>query len=195
MGYGIKKTVATISQKGGIFTFLRAQFSSQLASLTDFLVSILLANIFNFYYAADEYCLPLIARCFPLYVYASFIGSVCGGIVNCAVNYKWTFKTANEVRKRHMAIKYFAVWCGSIFLNTYGIYLLTELLGKTGWLIGLPGHLQDNVFVVSKIVVSLIVGFAWNYNMQRVFVYRNYNYRKFLLCRLGGSRYFIRRFV
>jgi putative flippase GtrA len=174
----MKKTTVSISKKGGIFTFLRAQFSSQLASLTDFLVTILFANLLNIYYTADYYCLPLIAYCLPLYVYATFTGSVCGGIVNCAVNYKWTFKTANKVKKRYVAIKYLSVWVGSIFLNTYGTYLLTELLGKADWLKELPGHLQDNVFVVSKIIVSLIVGFVWNYNMQRLFVYKDYNFRK-----------------
>jgi hypothetical protein len=34
------------------------------------------------------------------------------------------------------------------------------------------------LFVFSKIVVSLLVGFLWNYNMQRVFVYKN--------CRIRG---------
>jgi putative flippase GtrA len=133
------------------------------------------------YYAADHYCLPFVAYCLPLYVYATFTGSVCGGIINCAINYKWTFKTACEVRKRYVAIKYLSVWGGSIFLNTYGTYLLTEFLGKANWLNELPGHLLDNVFVVSKIVVSLIVGFVWNYNMQRLFVYKDYNFRQFFI--------------
>jgi putative flippase GtrA len=175
----IKKITATISQKGGVFTFLRAQFSSQFASLTDFLITIFLANLFNHLYKIDSYCIPFVNYCFPLYVYATFIGSVCGGIVNCAINYKWTFKSAYEVRKRYIIIKYISVWVGSIFLNTYGTYILTELLGKAVWLRELPGHLQDNVFVVSKIVVSLIVGFVWNYNMQRIFVYKNRNFKKF----------------
>jgi putative flippase GtrA len=175
----IKKTTASISQKGGIFTFLRAQFSSQIASLTDFLVTILLANLFNYFYHTDTYCLPLVNYCLPLYVYATFIGSICGGIVNCAINYKWTFKTAGEVQKRYIVIKYLSVWFGSILLNTYGTYVLTELLGTANWLKEIPGHLQDNVFVISKIVVSLLVGFVWNYNMQRIFVYKNLNFKDF----------------
>ncbi|GHV71678.1 CDP-alcohol phosphatidyltransferase [Bacteroidia bacterium] len=157
----IKKTINNIVGKGGIFMFLRAQLSSQLASLSDFLITIVLAKVFGIYY-----------------VYATFSGSVCGGITNCIVNYRWTFK-AMGIKKRYVAVKYLMVWVGSIFLNTSGTYMMTELLRKITWLTELFGHMFDDIFIVSKIIVSLIVGFAWNYNMQRIFVYRDYNYRKF----------------
>lgn len=76
MANWIKKSAKAFSEKGGIFMFIRAQFSSQVASATDFFITILLANLWNIYY-----------------VYATFVGSICGGIVNCIINYKWTFKT------------------------------------------------------------------------------------------------------
>ena len=60
----IKKSARAFSEKGGIFMFIRAHFSSQVASTTDFLVTILLVKLFGVYY-----------------VYATFTGSVCGGIV------------------------------------------------------------------------------------------------------------------
>jgi putative flippase GtrA len=159
----IKKSVKAISDKGGIFTFLRAQLSSQLASITDFIVTIALVNIFQLFY-----------------VYATFIGSVCGGITNCVVNYRWTFKTMN-VKKRYIAIRYLIVWGGSILLNTSGTYLMTELLKKIPWLMEISDLFFDNIFIVPKIVVSLLVGFVWNYNMHRLFVYRNLNLKRFLL--------------
>jgi putative flippase GtrA len=175
----LKEWAAHISDRGGIFMFLRAQFSSQVASLSDFLITVLLANLFKLFYGADEYCLPFVNYCLPLYVYATFIGSIVGGIVNCSINYKWTFKSANEVKKRYVIIKYLSVWVGSIFLNTYGTYMLTDLLGKAMFVQELPSLLKDNVFIISKIVVSLVIGFVWNFNMQRVFVYRNRSFRKF----------------
>ena len=92
----IKKSARAFSEKGGIFMFIRAQFSSQVASATDFLVTILLVKLFRIYY-----------------VYATFTGSVCGGIVNCIINYKWTFKS-KECKKRHVIVKYLLVWIGSI---------------------------------------------------------------------------------
>ncbi|MDR0413448.1 MAG: GtrA family protein, partial [Dysgonamonadaceae bacterium] len=160
MGDWIRRSVKNISGKGGIFMFLRAQLSSQLASLTDFFITIVLAKFFGIYY-----------------VYATFIGSVCGGIINCIVNYRWTFK-ALTVKKRYVAIKYILVWIGSIFLNTSGTYLVTELLRSITWLTTFLGHLFDDVFIVAKIIVSLVVGFGWNYNMQRLFVYRNRDFSK-----------------
>ena len=39
-----------ISQKGGIFMFLRAQLSAQMATIADFLVTILLVRLFEVYY-------------------------------------------------------------------------------------------------------------------------------------------------
>ena len=39
-----------ISQKGGIFMFLRAQLSAQMATIADFLVTILLVRLFDVYY-------------------------------------------------------------------------------------------------------------------------------------------------
>jgi len=161
MGDWIKKIAKTISEKGGIFMFLRAQFSSQISSITDFTTTIVLAKVFGLYY-----------------VYATFLGSVCGGIVNCIINYQWTFK-AQGSKKRYVAIKYLTVWTGSIFFNTSGTYLVTELLGRFIWLRELLGHLFDDVFIVSKVFVSLIVGFVWNYNMQRLFVYKDRDFRKY----------------
>lgn len=154
----IKKTARRFSEGGGIFMFIRAQFSSQIASVTDFLVTILLAQL-NLYY-----------------VYATFIGSVCGGIVNCIVNYKWTFKST-ECKKLYITIKYIIVWIGSILLNTGGTYLLTEALGQIPWVRDTLSNYFGDYFLFSKVVVSLLVGFLWNYNMQRVFVYRNHNIR------------------
>ncbi|MCL1933802.1 MAG: GtrA family protein [Candidatus Azobacteroides sp.] len=151
----IKESVETVSSKGGIFTFLRAQLSSQLSSITDFIVTILLVNVFNLFY-----------------VYATFIGSVCGGITNCIVNYRWTFKVM-DVKKRYIAIRYLAVWGGSIFLNTSGTYLMTELLKRIPWLMKLSHLFFENIFIIPKIIVSLLVGFVWNYNMHRHFVYKD----------------------
>ena len=106
------------------------------------------------------------------YVYATFTGSVCGGIVNCIINYKWTFKS-KECKKRHVIVKYLLVWIGSILLNTWGIYFMTETISRNPWVQETLKHYIDDLFVFSKIVVSLLVGFLWNYNMQRIFVYKN----------------------
>ena len=40
---------------------------------------------------------------------------------------------------------------------------------------GLLGYYIDNVFILSKIIVAVLVAFFWNYHLQRFFVYRNHN--------------------
>ena len=94
------------------------------------------------------------------YVVSSFIGALSGGIVHCVVNYRWVFGSDGQ-HKRYVALKYLIVWTGSIVLNTAGTYLLTELTGS--------------YFIWSKAVVSVVVAFLWNYQMQRFFVYRNHH--------------------
>lgn len=138
--------------------FMRAQFSSQMSSLIDFLTTIVIAW-FGIYY-----------------VYASFIGSVCGGIFNCFINYRWTFH-AKDCRIKNVILKYFTVWIGSIILNTYGTYAMTESLRRIPWVRDELSYYFADFFIIPKIVVSLLVGFFWNYQLQRIFVYRNMNFR------------------
>lgn len=155
--------VDTVKEKApsAIWVFLKAQISAQIASVVDFLTTIVLAKTLGLFY-----------------LYATFLGSVAGGIVNCAVNYKWVFQS-DGCKKRYVALKYIAVWATSILLNTWGTFALTE------WLTALPrlnewlGHYVDNIFIAAKIVVALLVGFFWNYQMQRQFVYRNRKIKHF----------------
>ena len=123
-----------------LWLFCKAQLSSQVASIADFLFSLLLERLGMWY------------------VYAAFAGAVCGGVVNCSVNYRWVFRSKGQ-KKKYVAVKYLLVWVGSILLNTAGTYALTELSGV--------------YFIFAKVVVAVIVGIAWNFQMQRLFVFRN----------------------
>ena len=149
-----------------VWLFMKAQLSAQIATVVDFLITILLVKLFGIYY-----------------LYATFIGSVIGGIVNCVMNYKWVFK-AEDCKRLHVAIKYFVVWGGSILINTWGTFALTEWLARMKWVNGLLGYYVYDVFILSKISVALLVAFFWNYYLQRVFVYRNHNLKRFLKHRL-----------
>lgn len=149
-------------EKGSIFTFLKAQFSAQIASILDFLVAVVLANVFDLYY-----------------LYATFIGAVFGGSVNCVVNYKWTFKSKG-CKKRHVAVKYIFVWIVSLLLNTWGTYFLTKYLTNKVWLGTVSGYPSNALFIIPRIIIALLVAFFWNYNMQRVFVYKSHDMKSFL---------------
>lgn len=138
-----------------LVTFLKAQLSAQLASLVDFVVTVLLV------------------KCFALfYLYATLIGSVVGGMVNCAINYRWVFSDSH-CKSHFIVMKYTFVWIVSIALNTWGTYFLTEWLTRMPWLNRLLSSYIDDLFIFSKIVVAVLVALLWNYQMQRLFVYRN----------------------
>ena len=96
------------------------------------------------------------------YAQASFFGALAGGIINCYVNYQWVFDT-QEQRKPYIALKYFVVWSISILLNTSGTWFFTELSGVN--------------FIIIKAIVAIIVAILWNYQMQRIFVFRNLRMR------------------
>lgn len=136
-------------------TFLKAQLSAQFASLVDFAVTVVLA------------------KCFLLfYLYATLIGSVVGGMVNCVINYRWVFQ-GSSCKKSFIMMKYLFVWIVSIALNTWGTYFLTEWLTKMPWLNRLLSTYVDDLFILCKVIVAVLVALFWNYQMQRLFVYRN----------------------
>lgn len=124
-----------------LWMFCKAQLSAQVATLVDFTVSLLLKEVFGMWY-----------------VWASFLGALSGGVMNCIVNYRWVFD-ADGLKKKNVVFKYFVVWTGSILLNTLGTYLLTEL--------------SRQYFLFAKTVVAVSVGLLWNYQLQRLFVYRD----------------------
>lgn len=159
---GIRQVAKEFSQRGGFFIFLRAQLSSQMATVADFLVTILLVKLFDIYY-----------------VHATLAGAVYGGVVNCVINYKWTFKS-KDCKKSHVAVKFVLVWVCSIWFNTWGTYLLTESMGRIAWVRDTLSYYFNDFFIIPKILVALIVAVFWNYNMHRVFVYRNINFKGFL---------------
>ena len=143
----------------GIFTFLRSSVSSQIASWTD------LGVCFVFYawvfigMGKD----PL--RSFL----ATAIGLVIGGVVNCCINYKFTFRAENCSVKA-VAIKYLLIWGGSFVLNLAGTTAFNHMLQHWEWLHNI-GFRPDGIFAFARLSVSLVVSLAWNFLLQKNFVY------------------------
>lgn len=141
----------------GIFLFLKASVSSQIASWVDMGLSFVLFSVVN------------------LTIYDGFfakaIGAATGGVINCCINYKWTFRPEG-CSKRHVAIKYALVWLGSLLLNSFGTAFVTgsvsELPLLEEWNIS-----KDAVFFVAQLAVSLAVSICWNFMLQRYFVFKN----------------------
>ncbi len=106
-----------------------------------------------------DFCVTILLShfCSMWYAYAIFFGALSGGITNCIINYRWVFH-AMGMKKKVIAMRYFLVWTGSILLNTLGTFLLTELSGV--------------YFIIVKAVVAVAVAVLWNYQMQRIFVFK-----------------------
>lgn len=134
---------------------LKAFCTAQIASFVDFVTTVLLTSVFGVYY-----------------VVSTTIGAVTGGVINCVMNYKWVFPMSDS-RKCFIALKFFMVWSGSILFNTWGTYILTEWTKNQNWVIVLLGEYHDQIYIVCKVLVAVLVAVCWNYLMQRNFVYRN----------------------
>lgn len=132
---------------------LKALCTAQLATVVDFVLTVLLASVAGIYY-----------------VVATSVGAVAGGVTNCMMNYRWVFPGSNR-SKWQIAARYFLVWSTSIALNVLGTYLLTENLRGRSWVLSLMGMHTDYLYVLSKVLVAVLVALLWNYQMQRHYVY------------------------
>lgn len=137
-----------------VFTFLRSGVTSQISGLTDLVLSF----VFYAWVHLDPWL-------------ASTIGAVCGGIVNCLVNYKFTFH-ATGCPLKAVVVKFALVWLGSVGLNAWGTEWLYHMLQKWTWLETI-GFRPDGYFAAARLFVSIMVGWFWNFLLQRYFVYRS----------------------
>lgn len=91
------------------------------------------------------------------YLAASAMGTIIGGLTNFSIGRHWVFKGGE--RERHIQLlRYLLVWTGYLLLATIGVYLLTHL-----------GHFN---YIYSKIFISLFLAIAYNYPLQKGFVFR-----------------------
>jgi putative flippase GtrA len=91
------------------------------------------------------------------YAAANVAGVVSGGFVNFYINRDWVFN-GREDALRSQVFRYITVWCGNFLLNALGVWLLTQ-------------YAQCN-YVLSKIVISLLVGWSYNYVLQKNYVFK-----------------------
>lgn len=91
------------------------------------------------------------------YLAASISGTISGGITNFLLGRVWVFDaTQGKVPKQ--AFRYILVWIGNLLLVSGGVFVVTEYARLTP--------------LASKIIVSLIVGFTYNYMLQKKFVFK-----------------------
>lgn len=149
----------TMHSNNFFFTFLRSIVSSQCASWVDMGIGFAFFAWLGFSPA-----------------FATAIGAVCGGIVNCIINYKFTFH-ADGVDWRAVIVKYTMVWIASALLNTFGTQIIYYLIERWDWLETI-GFRRDGYYAAARLFVSLMVSWLWNFPMQRYFVYRKTGFDK-----------------
>jgi putative flippase GtrA len=83
-------------------------------------------------------------------------GAFAGACTAFTINRYWVFKSlvGHPVSQ---GLRYILVAAGSIVLNTAGTYLLTESI--------------HSPYLVSKAIVSLIIGFTYSYYFSKRFVF------------------------
>ena len=152
----------TLNSNGFIFTFLRSAVSSQCAGWVDMLVGFVL-----FAWAGLS----------P--AFATALGAVCGGVVNCIINYRFTFH-ADGVDWRAVIVKYIIIWAASAALNSYGTEGFYYLMQDWSWLEDI-GFKPDGYYAAARIFVAIAVSWFWNFPMQRYFVYAPRSFDRFAI--------------
>lgn len=86
------------------------------------------------------------------------LGTVFGGIINFLIGRYWVFKAHNGSIGLQ-GKRYFVAWSGNLILNVSGLYVLIKLFKVQ--------------YMVAKIITSLFVAFAYNYPVQKKYVFKN----------------------
>jgi len=90
-------------------------------------------------------------------VTASITGTITGGVVNFIICRYWAFNT-RDMPVHYQLKRYLPTWFGNLVLNSAGVYLLIKS--------GLN-------YLVAKLFTSVIVAVAYNYPLQKKFVFKN----------------------
>lgn len=88
---------------------------------------------------------------------ASITGTIIGGFSNFTIGRVWVFNATGKKIPVQVA-KYSIVWVGNLVLNGFGFFIVTHYF-----------HVN---YIISKILVSVIIGFGYNYMLQKKFVFK-----------------------
>ncbi|MDE5572643.1 MAG: GtrA family protein [Muribaculaceae bacterium] len=159
-----------IHSDGFFFTLVRSSMSSQLCGWIDTITSFLVFSLFN-----------LTAWL------STAIGAFVGGILNCIINYRFTFHAVG-VDWRVALTKFIFIWAGSLLLNSFGTQAVYSLVKGWPWFENVTGIGEDSIFLASRLFVALTVSLCWNFLLQRNFVFRTTRFDPYiakLLSKLG----------
>lgn len=90
--------------------FIKVQIASILGSIADYLVTILLTEVFQCWYLA-----------------ANFFGNITGGIAQFLLCRNWAFRNS-QGKMQLQVTKFVLVFAGNILLSALGTYFFTQFL-------------------------------------------------------------------
>jgi putative flippase GtrA len=125
-------------------TFFKAQAASIIASIVDFGVTIGLVWLLGLHDDISKTA-------------AAATGTITGGVVNFLIGREWVFAATHQTRTIQ-AGRYFLVWAGNLLLNVGCVYALL--------------HFADMNITYAKVLVALLIGFSYNYFLQKRYVFR-----------------------
>ncbi len=84
-------------------------------------------------------------------------GASAGAIFNFALGRRWIFQSKGRAGMGSQAIRYSVVSLASLLLNTFGEFVVHDLL-----------RVQ---YVAARLIVAVLVSLAWNYPLHRAWVF------------------------
>jgi len=133
-------STADLARPTFLRTFSRSQLSSAVATLADWGLLFTLVEVFKVWY-----------------VLATALGAIAGGATNFLINRNWSFE-AKHGPIHGQAWRYVLISAGSMGLNTFGVWFVTEII--------------EVHYSISVLSVSLMVGFFFNYPLHRYYVFK-----------------------
>jgi putative flippase GtrA len=85
------------------------------------------------------------------------VGAAAGAVTNFLLGRRWIFRAQTGDPSRQAA-RYAFTWAGSLSLNAFGMWVGHDLLGIQ--------------YIVTRAVIAVGVSLAWNFPMQRFFVFQ-----------------------
>ena len=121
-------------------TFVKAQASSFIASIFDFLTTVVCKEFFYLWY-----------------VTATLLGTIVGGALNFVLGRVWVFD-GKEKGIPQQVLKYLVVWGGNSILNTSGVLFVTHYTGLSyiisKVLVSISVGVSYNYFLQKKFVFA-----------------------------------------
>lgn len=136
-----------MAKKVVFIEFCKAQVTSIISTVIDFLVTAGLFQFLHVHYGISTTC-----------------GAIIGATMSCYLNCKWTFKY-DATSKVSLAFKYAWVWLVSITLNSGITTLIVHYAASQN-----GAHLGSFMFI--KMLVAITIAFTWNFPMHKFYVYK-----------------------